>query len=76
VDFNTATFSDILKRLDDEFKTDLASKRASIKLMIQDELTKVAEEADEEEGEEEDENEEEEEKEKAGGSGGGEEVKA
>lgn len=44
--------------------------------MIQDELTKVAEEADDEEGEEDDENGEEEEKDKAGVSGGGEKVKA
>jgi protein DEK len=77
VDFNTATFTDILKRLDAKFNISLASKKSSIKRMIQDELTKLADEAEDEEGEEEDaEHEEEEEKEKAKGSGGGEEVKA
>lgn len=61
---------------DGKFKIDLSSKKSSIKLIIQDELTKLAEEA--EDGEEEDaENEEEEKvKEKAGGSGSGVEVKA
>lgn len=48
-----------------KFDIDLTSKKSSIKLMIQDELNKIADE-EEEEGAE---------KEKAGG-GGGEEVKA
>lgn len=51
VDFNTATFTDILKQLAKQFNTDLAPRKSLIKLMIQDELTKLAEEADgEEEG--------------------------
>ncbi|VVB16094.1 unnamed protein product [Arabis nemorensis] len=69
VDFSTATFTDILKRLAAKFDIDLTSKKSSIKLMIQDELTKIAE-ADDEERDEEDP-----EKEEAGGSVGG-EVKA
>ncbi|KAH0906553.1 hypothetical protein HID58_038380, partial [Brassica napus] len=66
VDFNTATFTDILNRLAGMFKLDLTSRKSSIKLMIQDELTKLADEAENEVGEEDAE------KEKAGG----EEVKA
>lgn len=49
VDFNTATFSDILKQLAKQFNTDMAPKKSLIKLMIQDELTKLAEAADDEE---------------------------
>jgi len=49
VDFNTATFSDILKKLDNHYKMDLAPKKEAIKVMIQDELTKLSEE-DEGEG--------------------------
>ncbi|GJW38793.1 titin-like isoform X1 [Tanacetum coccineum] len=45
VDFNTATFTDILKQLGKHPH----SSKASIKLMIQEELTKLADEADEEE---------------------------
>ncbi|XP_042457885.1 titin homolog isoform X4 [Zingiber officinale] len=52
VDFNTATFTDILKRLAGHYKTDLTPRKASIKLMIQEELTKLAE-AEEDEDEEE-----------------------
>ncbi|KAA8527062.1 hypothetical protein F0562_008709 [Nyssa sinensis] len=51
VDFNTATFTDILKQLAGKFNTDLAPRKSSIKLMIQDELTKLADEADDEEDE-------------------------
>lgn len=58
-----------------EFKEDLTPRKSSIKLIIQEELSKLAEEAEEEE-EEEEKKEEDAEKEKAGGSGGGEEVKA
>ncbi|KAL6637329.1 hypothetical protein ACP70R_024901 [Stipagrostis hirtigluma subsp. patula] len=53
VDFNTATFSDILKKLDNHYKMDLTPKKEAIKLMIQDELTKLSEEADEDEYEKE-----------------------
>ncbi|CAH1424780.1 unnamed protein product [Lactuca virosa] len=42
VDFNTATFTDILKLLGKRFNTDLTPRKATIKLMIQDELTKLA----------------------------------
>jgi protein DEK len=49
VDFNTATFSDILKKLDNHYKMDLAPKKEAIKVMIQDELTKLSE-ADEDGG--------------------------
>jgi len=51
VDFNTATFSDILKKLDNHYKMDLTPKKEAIKVMIQDELTKLSEE-DEGEGDE------------------------
>ncbi|XP_022932335.1 glutamic acid-rich protein-like [Cucurbita moschata] len=50
VDFTTATFTDILKQLARQFKTDLTSQKSSIKLMIQEELTKLADEAEEEDG--------------------------
>jgi len=49
VDFNTATFSDILKKLDNHYQMDLTPKKEAIKVMIQDELTKMSEEADEDE---------------------------
>ncbi|MFS7922226.1 hypothetical protein Hanom_Chr03g00246461 [Helianthus anomalus] len=52
VDFNTATFTDILKHLAKRFNTDLTSRKASIKFMIQEELTKLADEAEEEDEEE------------------------
>ncbi|CAN7033175.1 unnamed protein product [Brassica rapa subsp. trilocularis] len=68
VDFNTATFTDIIKELGKEFKDDLTPRKLSIKLMIQSELTKLAEEAEEEKIEEE--KEEDAEKKKAGGSTG------
>ncbi|CAI9787776.1 unnamed protein product [Fraxinus pennsylvanica] len=51
VDFNTATFTDILKQLAERFNVDLTPRKSSIKLMIQDELTKLAEEQDDEEDE-------------------------
>ncbi|KAH6764432.1 hypothetical protein C2S51_015681 [Perilla frutescens var. frutescens] len=54
VDFNTATFTDILKLLAKEFKTDLTSRKSTVKLMIQEELTKLAD-ADVDEADEEDE---------------------
>ncbi|KAG0478863.1 hypothetical protein HPP92_013582 [Vanilla planifolia] len=54
VDFNTATFTDILKMLGMRYKMDMTPRKSSIKQMIQEELTKMADEADEEEsGEEE-----------------------
>jgi len=49
VDFNKATFSDILKKLDNHYKMDLAPKKEAIKVMIQDELTRMSEETDEDE---------------------------
>ncbi|CAN6323355.1 unnamed protein product [Urochloa humidicola] len=55
VDLNTATFSDILKKLDNHYKMDLTPKKEAIKVMIQDELTKMSgadedEDADEDAG--------------------------
>ncbi|CAA7053793.1 unnamed protein product [Microthlaspi erraticum] len=47
----TASFADIIKRLGDKFKTDLNPRKSSIKQMIQDELTKVTEEAGDEDKE-------------------------
>jgi len=49
VDFNTATFTDILKLLARKFNADLTPRKSSIKLMIQEELTKLADGADDEE---------------------------
>ncbi|KAJ4976019.1 hypothetical protein NE237_001125 [Protea cynaroides] len=46
VDFNTATFTDILKLLARRFNTDLTTKKSAIKLLIQEELTKLADEAE------------------------------
>ncbi|EPS60150.1 hypothetical protein M569_14654 [Genlisea aurea] len=57
VDFNTATFTDILKLLAKKFDVDLAPRKAGIKLMIQEELTKLADAEDDEEEEEEEEEE-------------------
>ncbi|XP_044498592.1 protein DEK [Mangifera indica] len=51
VDFNTATFTDILKQLAQRFDMDLTPRKSSIKLMIQEELTKLADEAGDEDGE-------------------------
>uniref|UniRef100_A0A1D1Y7F9 Protein DEK n=1 Tax=Anthurium amnicola TaxID=1678845 RepID=A0A1D1Y7F9_9ARAE len=48
VDFNTATFTDILKKLASHYNMDLTARKGSIKLMIQDELTKLADEAEDE----------------------------
>ncbi|KAL2495967.1 neurofilament medium polypeptide-like [Forsythia ovata] len=53
VDFNTATFTDILKLLAKRFSMDLTPRKSSIKLMIQDELTKLADGQDDEEEDEE-----------------------
>jgi len=47
VDFNTSTFSDILKKLDDHYKIDLTARKGAIKIMIQEELTKLSEQEDE-----------------------------
>ncbi|XP_076949050.1 DEK domain-containing chromatin-associated protein 3-like isoform X2 [Bidens hawaiensis] len=66
VDFNTATFTDIVKLLAKRFDTDLTSRKASIKFMIQEELTKIADEAEDDEDEEE----------AAGKEASGQEVKA
>lgn len=54
VDFNTATFTDILKELAKHYTMDLTPRKKSIKLMIQEELTKLADEAEENEEVEED----------------------
>ncbi|CAL9166539.1 unnamed protein product [Musa hybrid cultivar] len=55
VDFNTATFTDILKRLATHYKVDLRPRKASIKLLIQEELTRLAEAAEEDEDDEDEE---------------------
>ncbi|CAD5167120.1 unnamed protein product [Musa acuminata subsp. malaccensis] len=55
VDFNTATFTDILKRLATHYKGDLTPRKASIKLLIQEELTRLAEAAEEDEDDEDEE---------------------
>lgn len=52
VDFNTATFTDILNILAKRYDTDLTPRKTSVKNMIQDELTRLADEADEENEEE------------------------
>ncbi|KAG0478873.1 hypothetical protein HPP92_013592 [Vanilla planifolia] len=44
VDFNTATFTDILKMLGMRYKMDMTPRKSSIKQMIQEELTKMADE--------------------------------
>lgn len=46
-----ATFTDILKLLARQFDTDLTTRKSSIKLVIQAELTKIADEGDDEDGE-------------------------
>ncbi|XP_073268784.1 DEK domain-containing chromatin-associated protein 3 isoform X1 [Populus alba] len=51
VDFDTATFTDILKLLARRFDKDLTTRKSSIKLVIQAELTKLADEGDDEDGE-------------------------
>ncbi|XP_020579127.1 DNA ligase 1-like isoform X2 [Phalaenopsis equestris] len=47
VDFNTATFTDILNQLASEYKIDLTPRKFAIKLMIQEELTKLGDEEEE-----------------------------
>ncbi|KAH9329397.1 hypothetical protein KI387_001505, partial [Taxus chinensis] len=43
VDFNTATFTDIVKRLAGQFDMDLTERKAHVKVLIQEELSKLAE---------------------------------
>ncbi|EHA8590151.1 protein DEK [Cocos nucifera] len=52
VDFNTATFTDILKQLATHYKMDLTPRKPAIKELIQEELTKLADEAEEDEDDE------------------------
>ncbi|XP_008811637.1 protein DEK-like isoform X3 [Phoenix dactylifera] len=52
VDFNTATFTDILKQLATHYKMDLSPRKPAIKELIQEELTKLADEAEEDEDDE------------------------
>ncbi|XP_047084367.1 DEK domain-containing chromatin-associated protein 2-like [Lolium rigidum] len=42
VDFETSTFSDILRKLDDHYKIDLEPRKGAIKIMIQQEVTKYS----------------------------------
>ncbi|CAN4122003.1 unnamed protein product [Withania somnifera] len=51
VDFNTATFTDIVQILGKRYITDLTPRKTYVKNMIQDELTRLADEADEEDEE-------------------------
>lgn len=52
INFNTATFNDMVELLSKSYKTDLTPRKSVIKKMIKEELTKLAEEAaDEEEAE-------------------------
>ncbi|PHU04075.1 hypothetical protein BC332_24897 [Capsicum chinense] len=46
VDFNTATFTDIVQMLGKRYDTDLTPRKTSVKNMIQDELTRLADEAE------------------------------
>ncbi|OAY78383.1 Protein DEK [Ananas comosus] len=59
VDFNTATFTDILKKLASHYKMDMTPRKAVVKLLIQEELTKLAEAEDNEDDEDEEDEEEE-----------------
>lgn len=52
VDFETATLSDIVNRLGERFNQDFREKKAHMKSLIQEELTRIAEEDDEEDAEE------------------------
>ncbi|KAH9294732.1 hypothetical protein KI387_038320 [Taxus chinensis] len=46
VDFNTATLSDVVKRLGRHFDQDFTEKKAYIRILVQEELTKIAEDND------------------------------
>ncbi|KAL8215697.1 hypothetical protein R6Q57_022534 [Mikania cordata] len=48
VDFNTATFTDILKMLNERFNTELTPRKATLKSIINEELIKLANEGDDE----------------------------
>lgn len=52
MDFETATLSDIVNRLGERFNQDFREKKAHMKSLIQEELTRIAEEDDEEDAEE------------------------
>ncbi|XP_073016146.1 DEK domain-containing chromatin-associated protein 4-like [Primulina eburnea] len=54
VDFNTATFTDVLTLLAKKFNEDLTPRKSSIKIMIQEELTKLADSEDDEDDAEKD----------------------
>ncbi|KAJ8766543.1 hypothetical protein K2173_023790 [Erythroxylum novogranatense] len=54
VDFNTATFTDILKLLARHFDMDLTPRKSAIKVMIQEELTKLADEAEDDDDDDDD----------------------
>ncbi|GLJ44989.1 hypothetical protein SUGI_0947080 [Cryptomeria japonica] len=46
VDFNTATFTDIVKRLAGQFDMDFTERKGHVKVLIQEELSKLANEGD------------------------------
>lgn len=52
VDFETATLSDIVNRLGERFNQDFRERKAHMKSLIQEELTRIAEEDDEDDAEE------------------------
>ncbi|KAF5178254.1 Dek domain-containing chromatin associated protein [Thalictrum thalictroides] len=56
VDFNTATFTDILKKLVKHFGVDLKSRKVAIKEMVQEELAKLAPEEEDDDDEDNEEN--------------------
>lgn len=56
VDFETATLSDIVNRLGERFNQDFRERKAHMKSLIQEELTRIAEEDDEDDAEDAEEN--------------------
>eukprot|EP00249_Psilotum_nudum_P022966 c28705_g1_i1 orf=723-2438(-) len=52
-DFSKDTFADVIKKLEKKFNFDLSQKKAHVKILIQEEISKIAEEDDGEEDEEE-----------------------
>lgn len=52
MDFETATLSDIVNLLGERFNQDFRERKAHMKSLIQEELTRIAEEDDEDDAEE------------------------
>ncbi|XP_078156238.1 uncharacterized protein LOC144552001 [Carex rostrata] len=53
IDITTATFSDVLEELDEHFEVDISPRKGSIMVMIEEELYRLAAEAQEQESREE-----------------------